>query len=118
MSFVLRRIRKIKTDEFAIANNPDIERKLLIGLMILVILLSVSYGYFIKQTVQNVVLRKETDEKISDLGSEVSFLEVQYIEFKNKINLDFAYSLGYKEIQDVKFVSRSIMSKTLTLSNN
>ena len=110
-------LRKVNIITLATPRNPNLEKKILVGLTVIVLILGISYGYFVKQTILNVVTRQEVEEKIADLSSHVSSLEVRYIELKNKIDLNFAYSLGYKEITDVKFVSRSELDKTLTLNN-
>jgi hypothetical protein len=111
-------LRKVNIGALTVKRNPGLEKKLIIGLAILVLGLGVSYGYFVKQTILNVVIRQEIEEKMADLGSHVSSLEVRYIELKNRINLDFAYSLGYRDVPEVKFVSRSTLDKVLTLNSN
>ncbi|HJN62977.1 MAG TPA: hypothetical protein QGH03_01970 [Candidatus Paceibacterota bacterium] len=110
--------KKINSKGITIPSNPNLERKLIIFLFVGIVVLGISYGYFVKQTIVNVVSRQNVEEEMGDLGSRVSNLEVRYIELKNKIDLDFAYSLGYKDVSEVKFVSRSELSKTLTLYGN
>jgi len=112
-----RAIRRINVDAISIPNNPSLERKIIISFSILVVFLGILYGYFVKQTILNVVMREEIIEEMGDLGSHVSNLEVKYIELKNKIDLEFTYALGYKEVESVKFVSRSRLNKALTLNN-
>lgn len=108
----------IRAIDNASSGNPEIERRIILSLIGLLITLAITYGYFVKQTINNVVLREQTIEKITDFGGDVSTLEVKYIELKNNIGLDLAYSLGYQDISNVKFVSKSLLGKTLTLKHN
>jgi hypothetical protein len=108
---------KISAEAIAMPINPGFEKKLILGLITLTLILGVVYGYFVKQTIVNVVERKEIEEEMADSGSRVSNLEVTYIELENKIDLDFAYFLGYKEAGNVRFISRNSLAKNITLKN-
>jgi hypothetical protein len=110
-------IKKIGDMRDVIPNNPDVEKRIIVGLFGLIITLAITYGYFVKQTISNVVFREQLSEEMSDLGSIVSNLEVEYISIKNKISLDFAYSIGYKEVKGIKFVSKNSLSQNLTLNS-
>jgi len=95
-----------------------LEKRVIWTLAIFAIIIAISYGYFVKQAIVNVVLREEIGQNISDIEASVSSLEVKYIDLKNKINLDYAYSLGYREAEGIKFVSRNMLGKTLTINHN
>jgi hypothetical protein len=114
---MLRRMKR-KIRWVSVPSNPSIEKNLILSFLVLVIFLAITYGYFVKQTILNVVTREEVEEEMIDLGSAVSQLEVRYIELKNRIDLDFAYSLGYKDASEIKFVSRNVMDKALTINQN
>ena len=110
-------LKKIGVWNLSFINNLIIDKKITFVLAGLLISLVVTYGYFVKQTIQNIVLRESVEERISDLGSEVSNLEVTYIRLKNQISLEFAHSLGYIDIPEVKFVSKSLLGKALTVKD-
>ena len=110
-------INKININNISIPENPEIEKKLIMALFIAILLSAILYGYLIKEAVISIVLRDKIGEEMGDLSSKVSNLEVEYIELKNKIDLDFAYSKGFKEVTDIKFVSRNNLGRTLTIKN-
>jgi cell shape-determining protein MreC len=101
----------------AINLDTNLRKKLILSLFGGAILFAFLYGYFINQTILNVVARKNIEADLIELGSEVSSLEVEYIKLKNKIDLEFAHSLGYKDVSDIKFVSRKSLGKTLTIND-
>jgi uncharacterized small protein (DUF1192 family) len=62
--------------------------------------------YFLSLSVVHVVMRKETDQKISLLRSEISNLEASYIEAKHQISARVASLDGYENNQEKIFISR------------
>lgn len=95
----------------------NLRKKVTLSLFGAVILFALLYGYFVNQTILNVVARENVETELIELSSEVSSLEVEYIKLKNKIDLKFAYSLGYRDVSSVKFVSRKSLGKTLTIND-
>jgi len=77
------------------------------ALLVLVLCLSVLYGVFVRETVVNVVEREETEALIAELVSEIGELEFEYIEEKNTINIDLAYELGFRDISNASYRSRT-----------
>ena len=73
------------------------------------------YIYFITQTILNTASYGITEEKITVLSSEIGGLEFEQISLKRDVNLSLAKGLGYVETSDVKFIDKSIISKTLSL---
>jgi len=76
------------------------------ALIFTVVVLFAFYGYLIKKTVLNVVERGRAEQALNTLGSKVGELEFQYIALKNKVNLDLAYTLGFKNVEKSAFISR------------
>jgi hypothetical protein len=100
-----------------ISIDINLRKKIIFSLFGGVVLFAFLYGYFVNQTILNVVARENIETKLIELSSEVSSLEVEYIKLKNKIDLEFAYSLGYSDVSNVKFVSRKSLGKTLTIND-
>ncbi|PIP86388.1 hypothetical protein COV42_01535 [Candidatus Campbellbacteria bacterium CG11_big_fil_rev_8_21_14_0_20_44_21] len=98
--------------------NPHLEKRIMVFLFVLIFFFAAMYIYFVKQAIVNVVQREKVEEEISELDVKVGSLEERYIELENRIDLDFAYSLGYNEIQDVRFVSRKTLGQILTFEEN
>jgi len=73
------------------------------------------YAYLVNKTVHNVAQRETIEREISQLTSTLSELEFNYIAKKNNINPEFAYSLGFKDVQNQKFVSRKVELGSLSL---
>ena len=61
------------------------------------VLLVITYVYLIKDTVNSIVLRRETIATINEIESELATLESQYVTQNGTISIDFAYSLGYRD---------------------
>lgn len=62
-----------------------------------ILFFSFYYIYLLNDSVFNVVLREKYSKEARLLGSEVSLLENKFIEVRNNINIDMAYSLGYRD---------------------
>jgi hypothetical protein len=77
-----------------------------------------SYGYMVQGSIVNVVARQSMEEEISLLNSSIIDLESAYIESKNAINLDTAYSLGFVPGNNQKFVTRNNSGLGLSLITN
>lgn len=68
------------------------------------------YMYLINSTVRNVVMREKYESQISELSLSNSNSEFEYINKQNAINLSLAYSLGFKDANEKKFVSKNSVS--------
>lgn len=73
---------------------------------LLCLTLAILYGYLVNQTVVNIVARTDTEATIEDVRSAISDLEAEYLATKNAITLEYAYSLGFQDLGDPKYVSR------------
>jgi len=100
------------------ATTCAFERRIFWVFIMAIMLLLGSYGYFVSKSIVNVIIREEIEQDLAKVNSSISSLEYDYIVKKNSINLELAYSLGFKEAPNKKFVARkSLLSKRLTLSN-
>ena len=83
----------------------------------LTFIMAVTYAYFVNQTVMNIVERKNVENQIATLESDVSNLEFDFIAQKNTINLEFAYSQGFEDILDTRYITRLDNGNRLTLQD-
>lgn len=74
-----------------------------------VILMIFAYIYFVNAIVWHVASRQETEKKLSDLTTQMASLEAVYVGLTSNINIDHAYTLGFKDISsaETQFVKRS-----------
>lgn len=86
------------------------------GAAFMLVFCFVSYGYFLNKTVHNVVGRQQAGREIAQLGSDVGELESKYITLKDAITLDLAYSLGFQSVTNPVFISRTALSKSLSIN--
>lgn len=68
------------------------------------------YMYFINSTIQNVVARQNFENESSKLALTIGSNEFKYISLRNAINLDMAYSLGFKDISAKTFITKKSVS--------
>jgi cell division protein FtsL len=81
-----------------------------------VIFLSLVYVYFMNQTVFNVAKRANLEQEIVVRNSNISDLEFKIIALKNNIDIKLAYSLGYKDMKDPRYVSKTPATALLSFN--
>lgn len=97
-----------KTITYNIAQNIDTQKILFrIILMSLVALLTV-YLYLIGSITFNVVARKSLENTVKSLNTNVNELDLAYLNGVNKIDKEYALSLGFVDTHQNIFASRSI----------
>ena len=95
-----------------------LQKRIFWSLIVAILGLFALYGYFVSTSITNVLLREEVEENILAVNSEISQLEFIYLDQKNTVTLEFAYEMGFIDINDKEFVSRkSLLSRELTLNN-
>lgn len=99
-------------------NKLGTETKMLVNSMLLLaVVMSVSYIYFIQSSVIHIVQREKIDEEIASLGVSVASLESQYILMRNSLSLGDAEELGFEQsFNKVNFANVSGGSVTGGLS--
>lgn len=82
-----------------------------------IILLVMSYIYFVNSIVWNVASRQQVERKLSDLTAQMSTLEATYVSLTSNISIDNAYNLGFKDISSdqTTFVKRSATLGALSM---
>lgn len=89
--------------------TEDTRKYLFIVLAFSALLLSVNYMYLIKSSIMNAVVREQNDKEISQLVIKISGLENKYMAKKSDLNIDMAYSLGFKDdFSKVHFSSEDV----------
>ena len=103
--------RKVHTGQY-------IERRILVLLAGLLIAFLILYSYLVSQSIVNVLVRQDIGAEIATLNSRISSLESEYLVRKERINLSYAYTLGYIDIGNKEFVTRkSLLSRGLTVND-
>jgi len=75
------------------------------------------YGFFVGNTIFNVVARAAAEKKISSISANIAVLESEYMKAENEITFDFAKSKGFSEISADSFVYKN-PPKDLSMVNN
>lgn len=73
--------------------------------------------YCINATIHNVVGREKLESDATQLTLSIGSHEFQYISMRNKINLQLAYSLGFKDADTKTFISKKSLNYVSYLSN-
>lgn len=94
----------------------NLERKLFWYFALFIIVFSGLYLYFINQTIINVVERQNNEKRIARVNSQISDLEVSYLDLKNRINMDYALSKGFVKVSNEKYMSRKTFSGNLSVN--
>ncbi len=74
----------------------------------LLILSVVAYMYFLSLSVVHVVMRKDTLHDITQLRSDIAFLESSYIEANYEISQKVAMADEFSAVKDKVFIKQSI----------
>ncbi len=98
---------KVKVITNDIVQNKNTQRIIFNVLLSSIITLSVVYIYLIGSITFNVLARKSLESTVRTLGSEVSSLELTYLNSTNKIDKNYATSLGFVDVKDNIFASRN-----------
>ena len=84
---------------------------------IFALFLFVTYIFSVNATVFNTAKRIKLEKEIAFLNYKISEMEFQVLSEKNDINLELAYSMGFKEAEDVKFIPRKSVVAALGGTN-
>lgn len=98
---------KVKVITNDIVQNKNTQRIIFNVLLSSIITLSVVYIYLIGSITFNVLARKSLESTVRTLGSEVSSLELTYLNSTNKIDKNYATSLGFVDVKDNILASRN-----------
>jgi hypothetical protein len=93
----------------------SLEKRAFSILSVSIVVVLVLYGYFVNETVFNIVSRKNLESEIATLNSDIGALELKYISSKNNVTLEYAYAKGFKDVTSTTYVARPTDSAALTL---
>lgn len=77
--------------------NNSIEKFLLHAILWSFAFLAILYVLFLTIMVSNIIERRSLEAEARVLSNEVSGLQLSYLSMSNKVDLNFAYSAGFKE---------------------
>jgi len=77
------------------------------GVVALIGIFIVAYVYFVNIMIFNTANRKVTEESILEVKSEISELEFVFLEKTKNLTKDFAYSIGFQDVNEVVFVQNN-----------
>lgn len=83
------------------------EKAIFWALLSILILSAAFYMYCINSTVRNVVLREQFENEATKIALDISNKEFQYISMRNSITLEFAHSLGFKDVSNKTFLTKN-----------
>ena len=64
------------------------------------------YFYAIQATARNIAIRQDLERQIAKASTNLDSLEFAYIELKNNVTMELAYSYGFQEVRSPLYVSR------------
>lgn len=66
-----------------------------------------AYVYFVSASIADVVMRKEVDSQIAELGTSISQLESEYIEMQHSVSNDIATHRGFVAVDTKVFIDKA-----------
>jgi hypothetical protein len=99
---------KSYANNVSIIDNGNLQKRILNIMLWMLFALMGFYVFFLGNMVFNIVERKALEGRALVLSNEVGSLELEYLSMSKKIDLDLAYSLGFKEIK-TKFATRKTL---------
>ncbi|MFA5095244.1 MAG: hypothetical protein WC447_01090 [Candidatus Paceibacterota bacterium] len=91
-----------------IIDNGNLNRRVLNVMLGTLFVIALLYFFFLASMVFNIVERKTLEGYALTLSNEVGNLEQEYLSLSQKVDLNLAYSLGFKEIK-ATFVTRKAL---------
>ena len=96
----------ISRPRLSLAIEYPLERVLLRGLYIAILILIAGYLYFVSAAVLNVMARKEALTQITHIDAAIGTLEGKYFSLSQGITPQSAAALGLSTIQSTEYVDR------------
>jgi hypothetical protein len=79
--------------------------------------LVIGYGYFLQETVDDVITRSHVEEEVAQIRSDIGNAEEKFGSNIGTATLKKARKLGFREITSSRFVTRSIDSNAFASAN-
>jgi len=102
-------------DKKLVTKISKTEKRIFCIAVFLFIFVSIFYAYFVNQTIRNVAKRENIENEIKMTTSNMAELESQYLSRKNNLTLDYAYSIGFKKVNKINYISKGTGTNAITL---
>jgi len=89
-----------------IAQNIDTQKTLFRILITGSVILFAAYIYLVGSITFNVIARKSLESSVATLNTRVNQLDLAYLDSMNKIDKDYAHSIGFVDSHQNLFASR------------
>lgn len=93
------------------------ESKCFFASLSLLIIVFGLYMYFVSMSVVHVVMRKEVNQQIIVVNSQISELESQYINAQHGVSVEIASMQGFVKVENKIFLDRTSTNVALSQSN-
>ena len=100
-----------------VVNNNELQRRILNILFWSLGAFAISYALLMGKMIFNIVERKALEANARTLSNEVGSLELQYLAFSDKVDLNLASSMGFKETTEKSFATRESLGSIKLTSN-
>ncbi len=107
---------KTYTNNVNIIDNGNLQKRILNMMLSTLGLLALIYVLLLGNMIFNIVERKALETRALTLSNEVGSLELQYLSVSQKVDLNLAYSLGFKETK-TKFATRKSLGSVIIAKN-
>ena len=99
-----------------IIDSGNLQKRILNIMLWTLSVLAILYVLFLANMVFNIVERKALEGHALTLSNEVGNLEQEYLSLSQKVNLNLAYSLGFKEVK-TEFATRKALG-SISIAKN
>ena len=99
-----------------IIDNGNLQKRILNVMLYTLLSLTIFYVFLLANMVWNIVERKSLEGRALALAGEVGNLELEYFSLSQKIDINLAYSLGFKETK-TNFVTRKALG-SISIAKN
>ncbi len=89
-----------------VINNSDLRRRVFNVMLFCSAFLILCYLLLLSNMVWNILARKSIESETRILSNNVNSLELQYLSLSKNIDLNLAYSMGFKETSEKEFTTR------------
>ena len=100
-----------------IIDSGNLQKRILYVMFWILSILALAYVLFLGNVVWNIVERKSFEKETLTLRSEVLNLEMEYLAISQKVDLNLAKSLGFKEVVKTQFVTRKALGGIKIVNN-
>jgi hypothetical protein len=92
-------------------------KKVFWSLLFLILLMSCTYGLLIGKIITNVVARQNIQKNLTALSSQVSNLEATYLTLQDSVNIDTAYAMGFKDVNnsDTQYITSNPSGQNIAM---